>query len=525
MKTYRPAAIFVILIVVAFFASVIVFAVTSTLVTTPANLNGWQRTSSAGAAPTPTPSVLFVTGPATPPLGIGSAQLSVGADGNKSAQLRQPNYSGTLLPSGGPPAANELTGLSYSTYVQVPGSGGQTPYLNLLIDNNNDGTVDDQLFFEPVYQNGTYSGDPVPDQCAVNPSGCVAVGEWQTWDAFSGGWWSLNAATFGPPLVTLQTYRTANPNARIVNASNGLGGVRIIAGIGAGAWDNFVGNVDQFEIGVGPDTVVYDFEPWQVTAVSPTANDVNVVRNSNVTAAFDDNPSPATVTPSTFTLRGLYTGRYDGVYSFPAPNSVQIDPTLSFKAGEVITATASSGIKNSAGDPLHPFTWQFWAAATGGSGRLLPHDTVPEFGGEESRGIALGDIDGDGDLDAVVANGGGFIEEGDARLGDSLITCAPDSESVWLNGGTGDFSAHTAPGANCFGVGTDSTDVALGDLDGDGDLDVVIANTSGQQEQVRLNNGTGQFPTAMPSFGGDDSTAVSLGDLDGDGDLDAIIDN
>jgi uncharacterized repeat protein (TIGR01451 family) len=538
MKIHRSAVVLVIIIAAAFLASVVVLAVTSTLVTTPANLQGWVRVTVAGPLPMPavTPSVNFVPGPGSPPLGRGSAELRVGSDGDAAAQLRHPGFSGTALPNPSPtPAAvNELTSLSYSTYAQSGGSGGQAPYLLLNIDNDNDGALDDQLFFEPVYQNGTYSviflGDPVPNQCAV--PACVIPGVWQTWDAFNGGWWSANESAGGPPLITLKRYREEHPNARIVNSASGLGGVRIVTGFGAGAWDNFVGNVDEFSIGVGPDTTIYDFETWQVTAVSPTQNDLNVVSNSNVTATFDDNPSPPTVTQSTFTLRGLFTGRYPGVYSFPTANSAQIDPAQNFKAGEVITATASSGIKNSSGDTLQPFTWQFWAATTGGSGRLLPHDTTPEFGGDESRGIALGDIDGDGDLDAVVANGAGEVVIGDSKYGKSLIACSPDSESVWLNGGTGgpfgsgSFMPHTGAGLNCFGNG-DSTDVALGDLDGDGDLDAVVANKSGQAETVWLNNGLGDFtahPTT-PSFGADDSTAVSLGDLDGDGDLDALIAN
>jgi hypothetical protein len=226
----------------------------STVVVTPANLNGWT----VHEVPTQT-DVDFVNGPATPPLGVGSAQLSIASTpgaGDLAAQLRNPNYAGTKL--------SDLTALSYSTYVQQFGSGGQAPYLILNIDLDNNGTIDDQLFFEPVYQSGTYSTvDPsitIPDQCP-GVTNCVALNTWQTWNALAGGWWSLNAATFGPPLTTIEQYVADNPDATIVNSTSGAGGVRIVAGFGEGAWNGFIGNVDAFTIGVSACNTTFNFEP------------------------------------------------------------------------------------------------------------------------------------------------------------------------------------------------------------------------------------------------------------------------
>src|SRR5437764_3221407 len=137
---------------VIFFASVVVLAVIATAVVYPGNLQGWQTQTVAGAQPTPasTPSVDFVFGPTPPPLGRGSAQLSVGSDGSAAAQLRHPDYAGTALPNPSPtpdepPAGNELTALSYGTYVQVGGSGNQAPYIVLNVDYDDNGTQDDQL--------------------------------------------------------------------------------------------------------------------------------------------------------------------------------------------------------------------------------------------------------------------------------------------------------------------------------------------------------------------------------------------
>lgn len=223
--------------------------VPSTVTVTPASMAGWITQASGTAQ------VSFETGPGTPPAGTGSVQLSVGADGNSAAQVRTNTYAGTALA--------DLTALSYSTYVQQDGSGGQAPYLILNIDlDGNVATIEDQLFFEPVYQTGAYSGDPVPNQ------GAVTTGTWQTWDALAGGWWSLDAGTFGPPLVTLSTYIAANPTATIASSSSG--GVRIVAGFGAGAWDNFVGNADNFTIAVDGDSTSYDFETAKVYSFGTT---------------------------------------------------------------------------------------------------------------------------------------------------------------------------------------------------------------------------------------------------------------
>lgn len=222
---------------------------------TPAAPGPWQfTTSGTGAVP---PASYIAPGFDTPPLGIGSVHLTPGSNGGATAQARNTAYAGTLLTS--------IETLHYSTFVEVEGSGGQAPFLNLLIDQDGNGTVDDQLFFEPAYQTGTYPGATVPNQGAVTP------GVWQTWDADAGGWWSLDAGTFGPPLVTLASYATTFPNATIVNSSTGLGGVRVMTGSGAGAWDNFIGAFDNFTIDTTTTTAVtYNFEPLAGTVITVT---------------------------------------------------------------------------------------------------------------------------------------------------------------------------------------------------------------------------------------------------------------
>src|SRR5262245_22042125 len=69
-------------------------------------------------------------------------------------------------------------------------------------------------------------------------------------------------------------------------------------------------------------------------------------------------------------------------------------------------------------------------------------------------------------------------------------------------------------------------DVARGDVDGDGDLDLVSGNWG--QSRLYLNDGSGIFTDAtagrMP-IRNDRTTCVAFGDVDGDGDLDLVLGN
>ena len=72
---------------------------------------------------------------------------------------------------------------------------------------------------------------------------------------------------------------------------------------------------------------------------------------------------------------------------------------------------------------------------------------------------------------------------------------------------------------------TRGADFAVGDMDGDGSPDVFVANMD-QPDEVWLNNGTGRLSDSGLRLEGSTSrslsTVPSLGDLDGDGDLDVF---
>jgi len=132
---------------------------------------------------------------------------------------------------------------------------------------------------------------------------------------------------------------------------------------------------------------------------------------------------------------------------------------------------------------------------------------LDQFGSSSTLSIAVGDIDGDGDLDVVAGNG------------------SFQANRVWRNNGSGVFNDVDMTSL----MDTDSTNsVVLGDVDGDGDLDLITGNT-GADNRVWLNGGdasgsnTGVFTDSGQALGGAASTqALALGDIDNDGDLDMV---
>src|SRR5262245_11812623 len=68
-----------------------------------------------------------------------------------------------------------------------------------------------------------------------------------------------------------------------------------------------------------------------------------------------------------------------------------------------------------------------------------------------------------------------------------------------------------------YDTGRGPLSVAVGDFNGDGQLDLVTANLFGDSVSVLLGNGDGTFQTAQSYPVGPSPSAVAVGDFNGDG--------
>jgi hypothetical protein len=150
----------------------------------------------------------------------------------------------------------------------------------------------------------------------------------------------------------------------------------------------------------------------------------------------------------------------------------------------------------------------FQTVVTYGSGGLFPDS------------VAIADVNRDGKPDVMVANSSTSLDVDNGNVG------------VLLGNGDGTLQTAVAYGSGAFGAAS----VAVADVNGDGKLDLVVANCSGTASScigtvpgdvgVLLGNGNGTFQTAV-SYGSGANTpfGVAVADVNGDGRPDIVAAN
>ncbi len=108
----------------------------------------------------------------------------------------------------------------------------------------------------------------------------------------------------------------------------------------------------------------------------------------------------------------------------------------------------------------------------------------------------------------------------DGKLDLIFANSGSASISVCMGNGNGTFVA-----AVNYAVGSSPVSVAAGDLNGDGRLDLAVTNFSSLSVSILLNNGNGTFATAVPYACGNNPRQVAIADLNADGRFDLAVSN
>ncbi|WP_324673661.1 FG-GAP-like repeat-containing protein [Hymenobacter sp. GOD-10R] len=288
-----------------------------------------------------------------------------------------------------------------------------------------------------------------------------------------------------------------------------------------------------------------------ITSLVPARNARSAPRATNVTVGFSQALNNTTSTQQALKVFSQRAGGKKAGLSTVSGSTLSFNPTTDFKAGETVFATVTTGVQSNNQNLAQPQVFQFTTAVVPSPGKFGGGSEVVV--GSTPLEVILADIDGDSDLDVLTTisesstlsislnNGSGVFAVSqqipnttnptmaDVDSDGDLDLVTPSSYNnpnpgvtIRLNNGNGVFSVSQELG----GLFNTVYKTAAGDMDGDGDLDLVTSGNGGLVF-ILTNNGTGTFSSTSQPIGSSPSnnTRILLGDVDNDGDLDVVVAN
>jgi hypothetical protein len=319
---------------------------------------------------------------------------------------------------------------------------------------------------------------------------------------------------------------------------------------GDGDLDLAVGNYSPQGI-----TLLFNDDALTATALDPGQYEVGAPDSTRAAATFNQALDPSTLDSASFKVSGTLTGLHPGAIAYDSATfTASLDPALRFAPGEQVTAMLTKAIRSQSGVNLKGFGWTFattiGAASAGTFGPAATYSS-----GTEVRGAWAADFDADGDFDlAVTSNSPAAVavlkNNGDGTFAAPAFVSV-QSDPISLFGADLDSDRdvdlacfHNQPGsshleilknngAGIFTVAATYAPAVLGqsvtgtDFDADGDVDLVLCDGWGSQDNVRVmtNNGSGSFTGPRNYSAGSWAHGAAAIDAENDGDFDLAVAN
>lgn len=293
------------------------------------------------------------------------------------------------------------------------------------------------------------------------------------------------------------------------------------------------------------------FSQLNLVSSNPAANSNHVAAGTNIVLTFNQAIDGGSLGTNTVIVRGNQTDRITGIFSGGGTSTITFNPNTNFKPGETISITITTALQSTTAESLpNGITLSFTTIA--GASVVTPatfaHQHI-SFNPDifPSEDVKVIDFEGDGDLDIIVGTEGSVGEatilwendgnqkfcyrkiaefrhvevfdiDGDGDLDAFSPSPGFDSELRWYQnpGGSGAFIPQTITTADPYTL-------TAGDIDSDGDIDVLAPIISGSVTLFR-NNGSGTFSASAISstFTGGSDSYFSLADIDSDGSMDIL---
>ena len=246
----------------------------------------------------------------------------------------------------------------------------------------------------------------------------------------------------------------------------------------------------------------------QVVSTSPVKNHF-AAANTAVSITFDQPILPASITTSSLRVFGRSTGTATGPVAFSNANqTVTLTPSRAFSAGETVYVNLSHDVLAADSTPLRSagYMFQFTVSTQPASRSFSQIDSMSNrIGGNQTRiyGAVQADLDHDGWIDLATVN----EVSGDLR--------------VFMNKGDGSGLYHpflTPP----YPIGLEASPNEPADFDNDGKIDIVASATDGGGVWIAHGNGDGTFGGTQHVLTGSEPHGVAVLDVDGDGDFDIV---